>query len=61
MTALDRTTLRRHATGLIGLDAERSAGGYTLFAPQTAGGNVFLVNLRGEEVHRWKPVSYTHL
>ena len=38
MPALDRTTLRRHATGLIALDAERSAGGYTLFArkPPTA-------------------------
>ncbi|MGE8477765.1 MAG: aryl-sulfate sulfotransferase [Pseudomonas shirazensis] len=54
MPALDRTTLRRHATGLIGIDAERSAGGYTLFAPQTADGNVYLINLRGEQVHHWK-------
>ena len=54
MHALDRTTLRRHATGLIGIDAERSAGGYTLFAPQTADGNVYLINLRGEQVHHWK-------
>ncbi|TRX74577.1 aryl-sulfate sulfotransferase [Pseudomonas mangiferae] len=50
---LDPTTLRRRATGLIAADPARSAGGYTLFAPQTAGGNVYLIDLAGETVHRW--------
>lgn len=54
MPALDRTTLRRYKTGLIAVDPERSAGGYTLFAPQTANGQVFLVDLHGELVHRWQ-------
>lgn len=54
MPTLDSTTLRRQATGLLAVDAERSAGGYTLFAPQTAGGKVFLIDLHGEEVHRWQ-------
>ena len=48
------TTLKRQKTGLIGVDHSRSAGGYTLFAPQTADGNVFLIDLDGEVVHRWK-------
>ena len=54
MTALHTPTLKRHRTGLVAVDHARSAGGYTLFAPQTADGNVYLINLRGEQVHHWK-------
>ncbi|RIY02492.1 aryl sulfotransferase [Aureimonas flava] len=52
--AADQTTLRRRGVGLTALDAARSAGGYTLFAPQTGGGAVYLVDIRGEVVHRWQ-------
>ena len=54
MSKLHSTTLKRQKTGLIGVDHSRSAGGYTLFAPQTADGNVLLIDLDGEIVHRWK-------
>ena len=54
MSNLHSTTLKRHKTGLVGVDHSRSAGGYTLFAPQTADGNVLLIDLDGEIVHRWK-------
>lgn len=50
---VDQVTLRRRGTGLIAHDAERSAGGYTLFAPQTAGGNVYLIDIGGTVVHTW--------
>jgi len=54
MARVDQVTLRRRGAGLIASDPERSAGGYTMFAPQTADGNVYLVNLAGEVVHEWK-------
>ena len=51
---LDQVTLRRRGTGLIGYDKARSAGGYTLFAPQTAGGAVYLVDAEGRTAHTWQ-------
>ncbi|MCW3481263.1 aryl-sulfate sulfotransferase [Neisseriaceae bacterium JH1-16] len=54
MSTLDPITLRRHGTGLIAADPARSAGGYTLFAPQTAGGRVYLIDADGRDVHQWQ-------
>jgi hypothetical protein len=51
--AVDQVTLRRRGVGLIGHDPARSAGGYTLIAPQTDNGNVYLVDMEGRTVHRW--------
>ena len=51
---VDQVTARRRGVGLIAVDEARSAGGYTLFAPLTAGGNVYLIDIHGDEVHRWK-------
>nr|WP_254228815.1 aryl-sulfate sulfotransferase [Burkholderia gladioli] len=39
---------------MIAHDPELSAGGYTLIAPQTAGGRVYLVDMGGELVHEWR-------
>jgi hypothetical protein len=50
---LDQVTGRRHATGLLAHDPERSAGGFTLVAPQTDGGNVYLIAMDGSVAHRW--------
>lgn len=50
----DQVTVRRRGTGLIRCDHERSAGGYTLFAPQTSDGNVYLIDIEGKIVHLWK-------
>lgn len=52
--AVDPVTQRRRGAGLIALDRSRSFGGYTLIAPQTAGGRVFLVDIGGEVVHEWR-------
>jgi hypothetical protein len=51
---LDQVTLRRRGTGLIAHDRARCAGGYTLIAPQTAGGRVELVDCEGHVAHAWQ-------
>ena len=53
-TTVDQITQRRRGVGLIAHDPAASAGGYTLIAPQTADGNVYLVAMDGEVVHHWK-------
>ena len=54
MQAIDQVTGRRRGAGLIACDKARSAGGYTLFAPLTGSGEVYLVDIDGEVAHRWK-------
>jgi hypothetical protein len=51
---VDQVTGRRRATGLIAYDPDRSAGGYTLVAPQTDSGNVYLIDMNGAVAHQWK-------
>lgn len=50
---IDQVTVRRRGAGLVAHDADRSAGGVTLIAPQTDGGNVYLIDMAGTVVHRW--------
>ena len=47
-TTVDQVTQRRRGVGLIAHDPAASAGGYTLIAPQTADGHVYLVGMDGE-------------
>ena len=51
---VDQVTGRRRGTGLVVHDPERSAGGYTLVAPQTDDGNVRLIAPDGSIAHHWK-------
>ena len=53
-STVDQVTLRRRGVGLIACDPDRSAGGYTLIAPQTDGGRVELIDLMGTVVHSWR-------
>jgi hypothetical protein len=53
-STVDQITQRRRGVGLIALDRELTAGGYTLIAPQTGGGMVYLVDIEGKVVHDWK-------
>jgi hypothetical protein len=50
--------------GLNAYGRGQAYAGYTLFAPQ-AGTNVFLIDMRGDGVHRWKlpdrPADYGYL
>lgn len=54
MNAFDSVTNRRRTVGLTGYDAGKSAGGYTLIAPQTSNGQVFLIDAQGSVVHQWQ-------
>ena len=47
-------TLGRRPSGLIFSDLEKSFGGYTLFAPQTTEGRVYLVDELGKVAHQWQ-------
>ena len=53
MTIDDQTRRRNTKTGLTALDRERACPGYTLYAPMDGPGDVYLLNLDGEEVHHW--------
>ena len=53
-TTVDQVTQRRRGTGLIAHDSALSAGGYTLIAPQTADGHVYLIDIHGQVAHEWK-------
>ncbi|MBV8621352.1 MAG: aryl-sulfate sulfotransferase [Curvibacter sp.] len=52
--AVDQSTQRRRGVGLVAHDPQRSSGGYTLIAPQTAGGRVYLIDMAGQVVHQWQ-------
>ncbi|XDF35098.1 aryl-sulfate sulfotransferase [Paracidovorax avenae] len=53
-TTVDQITQRRRGVGLIAHDPHLSAGGYTLIAPQTAGGRVYLIDIGGAVIHEWQ-------
>lgn len=53
-TGVDPVTIRRRGVGLTAIDRGRSAGGYTLFAPQTDTGKVYLIDIAGTVVHTWQ-------
>ncbi len=51
--AIDQNTLRRRGTGLLGVDSARTAGGLTLYCPIAGPGDIFLVDIDGQVVHKW--------
>jgi Arylsulfotransferase (ASST) len=51
---VDQVTIRRRGAGLIAHDPAGSAGGYTLIAPQTGAGHVYLLAIDGSVAHGWK-------
>ena len=46
-------TIQRRKLGLTYIDSELTAGGFTLYVGQTAGGRVDLIDVRGKKVHEW--------
>jgi hypothetical protein len=65
MPPAEQTKAKRFGTGLRALDVERACPGFTLFAPQSGGGKVYLIDLEGEVVHTWQmpypPGEYGYL
>jgi hypothetical protein len=50
---IEQNTLRRRGTGLVSADPAAASPGFTLFAPLTGTGQVYLVDLNGVPAHRW--------
>lgn len=65
MAIVEQIRLKRAGTGLRALDTERACPGFTLFAPQSGGGKVYLIDLEGKVVHSWQmpyaPGNYGYL
>jgi hypothetical protein len=51
ITATDQNTIYRRGTGLWLGDPTQAYPGYTLFAPLTGAGEVYLVDLAGNVAH----------
>jgi hypothetical protein len=65
MPQVEQNNLKRSTMGLRALNPERACPGFTLFAPQTGGGKVYLIDLEGKPVHTWQmpypPGNYGYL
>ena len=53
-SSVDPITPRRRGAGLIAHDPALAGEGYTLIAPQTGDGDVYLIAMDGTIAHRWK-------
>jgi hypothetical protein len=54
MPTVEQIKLKRAGTGLRGYDRTRTFPGFTLFAPQSGAGIVYLIGLDGNVVHSWQ-------
>ena len=53
MTSVEQIKGKRAGIGPRVYDSDKAYRGYTLFAPLTGGGMVYLINMYGETVHSW--------
>jgi hypothetical protein len=51
---IDPNTIRRRGVGFRGYDPGRASPGFTLFAPATGPGMVYLIDIQGHVTHTWK-------
>src|SRR5712692_8317256 len=51
---IDPNTIRRRGVGFRGYDPRRASPGFTLFAPVTGPGMVYLIDIQGNVSHTWK-------
>jgi hypothetical protein len=65
MPPVEQNKLRRSGIGLRACNHERAFAGFTLFAPQSGGGKVYLIDLDGNLTHSWQmpypPGNYGYL
>lgn len=47
-------TVERRVVDLVSYHPRKTAGGYTLYAPQTGDGRVVLLDIEGDVVHEWE-------
>jgi hypothetical protein len=65
MPSIEQIKAKRAGVGLRALDSDRAWKGFTLFAPQSGGGKVYLIDLEGKVIHTWQmphsPGNYGYL
>jgi hypothetical protein len=65
MPSVEQNKVKRSAIGLRACDRDRAFAGFTLFAPLSGNGKVYLIDLDGEVVHTWQmpypPGNYGYL
>jgi outer membrane protein assembly factor BamB len=65
MSRVEQSKAKRAGTGLRAHDAERACPGFTLFAPLSGGGKIYLIDIVGNVVHTWQmpylPGNYGYL
>jgi hypothetical protein len=65
MPTVEQIKAKRAGIGLRACDYDRAFTGFTLFAPQSGGGKVYLIDLDGKIVHMWQmpypPGNYGYL
>ncbi len=65
MPPVEQIKAKRAGLGLRACDRDRVFPGFTLFAPQSGGGKVYLIDLDGEIIHAWQmpypPGNYGYL
>jgi len=65
MPPVEQVKAKRAGIGLRACDVDRAFPGFTLFAPQSGGGIVYLIDLNGNVVHSWRmpyaPGNYGYL
>jgi hypothetical protein len=65
MPGIEQNKLKRAGTGLRAVDHDRACPGFTLFAPMSGAGNIYLIDLDGKLIHRWQmpyaPGNYGYL
>lgn len=54
MPTVEQIKAKRAGIGLRAYDCEQTFPGLTLFAPQSGGGKVYLIDLHGKIVHTWQ-------
>ena len=65
MPSVEQHKVKRSGIGLRACDRDRAFEGFTLFAPLSGAGKVYLIDLDGEVVHTWQmpypPGNYGYL
>ena len=54
MPSVEQNKVKRSGIGLRACDRDRAFDGFTLFAPLSGDGKVYLIDLDGEVVHTWQ-------
>lgn len=62
---VEQIKAKRFGIGLRTSDSERACPGFTLFAPQSGGGKIYLIDIDGKVIHTWQmpyaPGNYGYL